>query len=154
MQKGVIILVLIMLVIGLFIKINWTPAKYAIKEDEFNSYKPYILVQEVHYTGTGWVQVGNENGYFLLEEYIDINLSNGVILPKMEVYNKDYVNKFLCKVEYKGKMKHVAFEKDIDSYYVIEWYPVYPVLRDTILPSWIYPKDFMTKQEVLNSVEE
>lgn len=153
MQVGLIILILIMLVIGLFIKINWTPAKYAIKEDEFNNYNPYILVQEVHYTGTGWTQIGNENGYFLPEAYIDINLTNGAILPQMEVYNKDYVNTFLCKVEYKGKMKHVAFEKEIDSYYIVEWYPVYPVLRDTILPSWMYPKDFMTKREVANSVE-
>ena len=34
----------------------------------------------------------------------------------MEMYNEDYVNTFLCKVEYKGKVEHYAFEEQIDSY--------------------------------------
>lgn len=42
-------------IIGLFIKVNWVPGKYAVKESDFSQYEPYILVQEVHYTGTGWV---------------------------------------------------------------------------------------------------
>ena len=67
----IISLTIIILVIVLsFIAENWIPGKYAIKESDFKSYEPYILVQEVHYTGTGWVQVGNENGYFLPEEWI------------------------------------------------------------------------------------
>ncbi len=69
--------------------------------NEFDNYEPFILVKEVHYTGTGWVQV-----------------------------------------------EHDAFEDQIESYYIVEWYPVYPILRDTILPNWMYPKDFMTKREV------
>lgn len=147
-KTGTIILSsIIVLISGLFFKINWTPAKYAIRENEFINYKPYILIQEAHYTGTGWVQVGDENGYYLSNAYIDVNLSNGHILPQMDMYNKDYANTFLCKVEYKGKIKHDAFEKEVDSYYVVEWHPVYPVLRDTILPGWLYPKTFMTKQE-------
>lgn len=148
MRITIIVLILIILVVGLFVIVNWIPDKYAIKEDDFNNYESYILVQEVHYTGTGWIQIGNENGYFLPEAYIDINLINGNILPKMEMYNEDYVNTFLCIVEHKGKMKHVAFENEIASYYIVEWYPVYPILRDTILPNWMYPKDFMTWHEV------
>lgn len=81
--------------------------------------------------------MGNENGYFLPEEYIDINLANGTILPQMEMYNEDYANTFLCKVEYRGNMKHDAFENEIDSY----------------LPDWMYPKDFMTKQEVKKAIQ-
>ncbi len=142
------VLVFIILVVVLFIMVNWIPGKYAIKESDFKNYESYILVQEVHYTGTGWVQVGNENGYFLPEEYADTNLINGTILPQMGMYNEDYVNTFLCVVEHQGKMKHVAFEDEIESYYIVEWYPVYPILRDTILPNWMYPKAFMTRQEV------
>lgn len=144
----IIVLALIILVVVLFIIINWIPGKYAIKENNFKNYESYILVQEIHYTGTGWVQVGNENGYFLPEEYADINLINGNILPQMGMYNEDYVNTFLCIVEHKGKIKHAAFEDEIESYYIVEWYPVYPILRDTILPNWMYPKAFMTRQEV------
>ena len=98
----------------------------------------------MHYTGTGWVQVGDENGYYLSDSYVDVNLNNGYVLHQMEMYNKDLVNTFLCKVKYEGKIKHDAFEKEVDSYYVVEWYPV---LRDTILPGCLYPKTFMTKQE-------
>ena len=135
-------------IIGIFIKVNWVPGKYAVKESDFNQYEPYILVQEVHYTGTGWVQTGDEKGYFLPNEYIDIDLINGNVLPQMEMYNEDYVNTFLCKVEYVGKIKHDAFEEEIDSYNIVEWYPVYPVLRDTMLPGWLCPKEFMTEKEV------
>jgi len=144
----IVVLILIILGVVLFIIINWIPGKYAIKETNFMNYESYILVQEAHYTGTGWMQVGNENGYFLPEAYADINLINGTILPQMEMYNKDYANTFLCIAEHKGKMKHVAFEDKIESYYILEWYPVYPILRDTILPNWMYPKAFMTRQEV------
>lgn len=105
------------------------------------------MVQEVHYTGTGWVQVGNESGYFLPEAYADIRLVNGNILPDMSMYNDDYVNTFLCIVEHKGKVYEAAFDDEIDSYYIVEWYPVYPILRDTLLPSWMYPKAFMTRRE-------
>lgn len=35
---------------------------YISKESDFENYEPYILVQKVHYTGTGWVQVGDEDG--------------------------------------------------------------------------------------------
>lgn len=150
MRVTIIALTLIILAIALFITVNWIPGRYAIKESDFKNYEPYILVQEVHYTGTGWVQTGDENGYFLPEAYVDIDLSNGSILPQMEMCNEDYVNTFLCKVEHREKIKHVAFENEIDSFYIVEWYPVYPVLRDTILPDWMYPKAFMTKQEVPN----
>lgn len=145
---GIIVAVLVMAgVIGLFIKVNWIPGKYAVKESDFSRYEPYILVKEVHYTGTGWVQTGNEGGYFLPEEYVDINLTNGNVLPQMEMYHEDYANTFLCQVEYEGKIKHDAFEEEIDSYNIVEWYPVYPVLRDTMLPGWLCPKGFMTEKE-------
>lgn len=151
-KKWVIILMSITFVITLFIIMNWIPGEYAIKEKDFKNYAPFILVQEVHYTGTGWVQVGNENGYFSPEAYVDINIINGLVLPQMGMYNEDYVNTFLCKVEYKGKKKHVAFEDEIENYYIVEWYPVYPVLRDTILPHWMFSKDFMTIQEIIKLI--
>lgn len=65
---GVIVMALVMAgLIGLFIKVNWVPGKYTVKESDFSQYEPYILVQEVHYTGTGWVQTGDENGRFCFQ---------------------------------------------------------------------------------------
>lgn len=132
---------------GLFIKSYWSPGKYAVKED-FDNFAPYIIVQEVHYTGTGWVLVGDESGYFSSEDYLDIDFVNGDILPLMSRYDDDHVNRFLCRVEYLGKEKHVAFDDEIDYYNIVEWYPVYPVLRDTILPDWMFPRKYMTVYEV------
>lgn len=149
-----IAITMIVLSVGAFLRANWIPGKYAIRESEFVDYGPFILVREVHYTGTGWVQTGDENGCYLPERFVDISLDNGNVLPQMEMYDKDYANTFLCKVEYRGKVKHDAFEKDIDSYHIVEWYPVYPVLRDTILPECLYPKSFMTKQECGNRMEQ
>lgn len=126
----------------------WIPAKYAIKKGDFVHYEPYIIVQEVHYTGTFWAQVGDESGYFSSGAYLDIDLVNGDILPQMIMYNEDRVNRFLCKVEYKGKIQHPAYADEIDSYYVVEWYPIYPVLRDTVLPQWLFPKNYMTEEEL------
>ena len=48
-----------LLIIGIASFSFWNrPIKYAIKEDEFNQYSNYILVREVHYTGTGWAMGG------------------------------------------------------------------------------------------------
>lgn len=140
------------LVTGLFIKSYWIPAKYAVKEQDFYKYEPYIIVQEAHYTGTGWVQVGDESGYFALDDHVDIKLVNDNLLPLMDMYNDDFANKFLCKVEYIGKVQHVAFEDEVDLFRIVEWYPVYPVLRDTVLPAWMFPKNFMTKEEAESNV--
>lgn len=44
---GIIAVALIMAgTIGLFIKINWIPGKYAVKESDFSRYEPYILVKK------------------------------------------------------------------------------------------------------------
>lgn len=146
--KAAIPLMLIILAVALFILVNRIPGKYAVKEDEFKSYGPYILIKEVHYTGTGWVQVGNEGGHFSPEAYEDVHLVNGTILPQMEMYNEDYANTFLCRVEHQGQVGNDALGKQMESYYIVEWYPVHPILRDTMLPDWVYPKDYMTKWEV------
>lgn len=127
---------------------HWIPGKFAVKEQDFADHAPYIIVQESYYIGTGWEQVGDESGYYPSEDYFDIDIVNYDVLPIMGMYHDDYVNKFICKVEYKGKVEHWAFEDEIDSYYIVEWYPVYPVSRDTLLPNWLYPKNFMSIREL------
>lgn len=162
LRSALLIIYTVIVLLGLFslvcrailMKSYWSPAVYAVKEEDFEFYKPYIIVQEVHYTGTFWVQVGDENGYFPSKDYVDIALLNGDILPIMSIYDEDYANKFLCKVEYTGKMYHAAFDDEIDSYYIVDWYPVYPVLRDTILPGWMFPKGFMAKGEIKSKITQ
>ena len=144
--KSIFFLIIFLLIIRI---VSFTfgnrPIKYAIKEDEFSQYSNYILVQEVHYTGTGWTMVGDETGYFPNGQVKDIVLS-GEKLPEAEM--PDNYNTFLCIVEYQGLVDHGAFEGQVDSYEIIDWYPVYPIVRNRILPQSFYPQNYMTKYDM------
>ena len=83
------------------------PVKYAIHEEDFSDYSEYILVREVHYTGTGWSIVGDTGGYFPSEEVVDVIkewypvypvVRNGRLLPQF-CYPRGYMT-----------------EKDIEEY--------------------------------------
>lgn len=112
-KRRIFIFIILLVIIGVFIRLNWIPGKYAIKEEEYNAYSPYILVQEVHYTGTGWTQVGDENGYFSSGDYIDVELVNGNVLPQMEMYNSDYANVFCVKLNIRVKFGTVPLTKKL-----------------------------------------
>lgn len=45
-------------------------------------------------------------------------------------------------------MDHEAFEEQIRSYEIIDWYPVYPIVRNRILPPGFYPQNYMTKYDM------
>lgn len=135
-----------LLVIGIVSLSLWNqPVKYAIKEDEFNQYSNYILVQEVHYTGTGWTMVGDEAVYFPSGQVKDVILS-GKKLPEAKM--PDHFNTFLCIVVEQGFVDHEAFEEQVGSYEIIDWYPVYPIVRNGILPQNLYPRNYMTKPDM------
>lgn len=135
-----------LLIIGIASFSFWNrPIKYAVKEDEFNQYSNYILVREVHYTGTGWAMGGDETGYFADGQAKDIVLS-GKKLPGVKF--PEYYNTFLCVIDYQGFVDHEAFEEQIRSYEIIDWYPVYPIVRNRILPPGFYPQNYMTKYDM------
>ena len=123
------------------------PVKYALKDEEFASYSDFILVREVHYTGTGWSMVGDEQGYFQEHEIRDIYLEGENVLPIAEM--PENFTTFLCVVEYKGLIEHAAFTEGIESYEIKEWYPVYPVVRNRLLPQFWYPRNYMTQKDML-----
>lgn len=126
------------------------PVKYAVKEEDFSKYGDYILIKEVHYTGTGWSIIGDENGYFPKDEIQDVILMGEEQLPGARM--PENYNVFLCTAEYKGMVEHVAFEDEIPCYEITEWdqwHPVYPIVRtDRLLPQDWYPRDYMTENDV------
>lgn len=145
-KKSIIFLLVFLLVMNtVFFIWNNRPVVYAIKEDEFNHYSNYILVQEVHYTGTGWIMVGDETGYLPGEQTKDIVLK-GKRLPEAQF--PENFNTFLCVIEYQGLVDHEVFEEQVKSYEVIDWYPVYPIVRNGILPQFFYPSNYMTKYDI------
>lgn len=129
------------------IVMSWVyPVKYAIEEKDFSDYPEYILVREVHYTGTGWSMIGDAEGYLPGEEVVDVILE-GEKLPEAVTPTENY-NTFLCIAEYKGKKEHAAFDEKLDCYAIKEWYPVYPVVRNRLLPQFFYPRGYMTERDM------
>ena len=126
------------------------PVKHAVKEDDFQKYGDFILVKEVHYTGTGWSIVGDKNGYFMEDQIQDVMLVGEEQLPGARM--PENYNVFLCTAEYKGMVEHAAFENEIPCYEIMEWdqwHPVYPVVRTgRLLPQDCYPQDYMTENDV------
>lgn len=124
------------------------PVKYAVREEDFGEYTGYILVKEVHYTGTGWIMVGDENGYFDETEIRDIELL-GAELPLAESPAPENYNVFLCIVEKTGTIEHMAFLEEIECYMVEEWYPVYPIVRNRLGGNIWGSKKYMTQTDMV-----
>ena len=64
--------------------------------------------------------------------------------------NMQAVNTYLCEVNYLGEDFFPALGETelFDKYEVIDWYPIYPVKRDTILPSWLFPKAYLSEEDL------
>ena len=146
-MKILIIIVIVLLFISmfLFLKTHWIPSVYSVSEEELLEFSDYILVKEVFYTGTRWTLIGDTNGFYQQEGVKDIALT-GKKLPFSNMGQR--VNCLPCIVEYEGQIDHIAFTEPVDSYRVIEWYPIYPVVRDSIWPDWMLPSKFMTAREI------
>lgn len=136
---------ILFLIILKFLYHYWIPVKFAVKEEQFKKYENIILVKEVHYTGTGWTQIGDETGYFNEKEIKDIHMI-GNLPPTAKMMQN--VNIFLCEAEYQGKLEFRPTGEVVDTYLITEWYPVYPVVRDSLIPKLFLPKHFMSKRDI------
>ena len=91
-----------------------------------------LCVVIVVYITIAWIPVK----YAVREEDF---VKHGKLSTSFAGYQKVY----LCKVEEVPELKDI---KGImcQVYKIIEWYPIYPVIRDpTVLPGWIYPAEFI-----------
>lgn len=139
------LVILSLLMISMYIYYYWIPVKFTVKEEQFKEYENMILVKEVHYTGTGWTQIGDEAGYFKDEAIKDIHII-GNCPPAAKMIQ--YVTTFLCEAEYQGKLEFKPTGEVVDTYLITEWYPVYPVVRDSLIPKLFLPKHFMSKRDI------
>ena len=139
-----LIVAVIVVIIGAFFACHWVPVKYAIHEKDFSHYPDSIIVRETWHTGTGWEQIGDSNGYLDQDEIKDIILE-GDLPPNASL--GQYANNYLCIVKIMDATD-LGWNEIFDKYEVLDWYPVYPVKRETILPVWLYPKEFMTRSDI------
>ena len=142
--RAVISLFLFLFVIlGVYIIIAWIPVKYAIREENFIKYGKFVLLQGNYNTGTGWSKVGDETGFYSEDKIHDIWIEGEVEPPAISTSFGGPQKVYLCKVEELPELKDI---KGImcQAYKIIEWYPVYPVVREPIiLPDFIYPVGFI-----------
>lgn len=145
----IIIILPVVLIIGVliipFIISTRIPVKYAVRLEDLYKYPNSILVKEAWHTGTGWEQVGDATGHFDDEEKEDVNLIGNI--PPTVSPGGDHVNTFLCQVQYSGYYKIEGSDIQYKEYKVLEWHPIYPVKRNTILPSCFYPDDYLSKYD-------
>lgn len=88
------------------------------------------------------------NGFFPEAEIKDVELKGKEMLPEAKM--PENYNIFLCTVEYEGLMEHDAFARKIECYEIQEWVPVYPIVRNRILPQFFYPQGYMTKHDLVS----
>lgn len=122
------------------------PIKYAVRIEDIDKYSSAILVREAWHTGTGWEQVGDASGYFDNERREDVYLIGNY--PPNTSVGGEYANIFLCQVRYIGSYSMEGSSVQYKEYEVLEWYPIYPVKRNTILPSWFYPDEYLTRYDM------
>jgi hypothetical protein len=150
--KRLFILLAMIMIVGmitiLFVIPTRTPIKYAVRIEDVGDYPDSILVKEAWHTGTKWEQVGDDTGYLSVDQRKDVYLLGKI--PPMASVGGDHVNTYLCVVNYLGEDHFPAIGESqfFDKYEVVEWYPVYPVKRDTILPAWFYPDNYLSRADV------
>lgn len=136
------------LVIG-YIIISRIPIKNTVKIEEINQFQNCILVQETWHTGTGWEQVGDESGFLQSNQYKDVHLIGDIPFQKFYAeLNRDVNNTFVCSVKYTGNYTIPNTSETYEQYEVLEWYPLYPVKRNTILPDFFYPNDYLSLSDL------
>lgn len=94
-------------------------------------------------TGTGWSKVGDETGFYSDDKIYDIWIEGEVEQPAISTSFGGRQKVYLCKVEELPKLRDI---KGImcQAYKIIEWYPVYPVIRELIILSdFVYPTGFI-----------
>ena len=142
-----LIMLIILIIAAIMILRYGIPGKHAVREKDVESYSDYIIVKEVHYTGTGWIKTSGAKQFHYDQGESDIELT-GNLPPGFNPGMGTSINAFLCIVDYKGIVEHPAFSEGIQSYYVREWYPIYPVVRNSLIPYQLLPKNYLTIWEV------
>jgi len=136
---------IVLIPVAIFVIRTRIPVKYAIKIEDAGQYPNCIIVWETWHTGTGWEQIGDEQGYLASDKTNDVYLVGN--LPPSASIGGEHVNSYLCEVVNLGQAAFPAIgdAELFDKYEVLEWHPIYPVKRDTLLPSWFYPQDYLSK---------
>lgn len=125
-----------------------TVGRRAVHMEDIQNYSDWIIVREAFHTGTGWEKADGEDKYQSIYEERDVILS-GDIPPYAKSAHYE-INSFLCIVDFKGYEDHEVFTNPIQSFEIKEWYPIYPVVRNGLLPSRlpIYPKGYLSSKEM------
>ncbi|MBO4898101.1 MAG: hypothetical protein J5590_07380 [Clostridia bacterium] len=146
MRKRIVfsfIIIIIFVVIFFGYKVWFAPVKYAVsQEDLLNSKEQYYLVQWVQVTGSSWMIVGDQNGYYEHGKYI---VAKGEVPSVVENYSiATGHNTYICYGEYCGKTD-IGGGDILETYQFSGWDILYPVKRNGLIP--FLPKKFLCKMD-------
>ena len=147
-KKAIFLFKIVFVLIVIYITIAWIPVKYAIREEDFIKYGKFILLKGNYDTGTGWSKVGDETGFYNKDKVYEVWIEGKMKPPKISTSFAGHQKVYLRKVEEVSELKDI---KGImyQAYKIIEWYPVYPIIRDpTVLPEWVYPTEFINIYDI------
>lgn len=153
----------------IFVGYLFFPVKFTLKQKDLDALeKPYFLIEWVQITGSSWMIVGDEDGYYDQVAYIvdekDIQhikdmgdqgkyiISNGE-MPSI-VRTDDFTmwhNTYIVYVNYVGE-RDVGISKTISEYEFTGWDVLYPVKRDgSIIP--FLPKSYICKWDFIDDIK-
>lgn len=146
MKKIIKFFVLVMAVIILVevTMVLWLPPiKKAIKFEDIEKSKSYIIVKTARVTGSDWIVVDSNNTYFDVEKYIRIE----GVEPDGYNFGIEYGNNsFVCYGEYIKK----DYSDDTGTYDIFKsnsWDILYPIQRNSLL-GFLMPKSYLSKYDL------
>lgn len=145
-KLAVIISIVFFLAFLIFCWWLFYPVRYALKfEDLATQNKEYFLLQWQQTTGSSWMIIGDQNGYY--DEPEDI-VAQGE-MPFQQNFNYSIAkaeNTYVCYGSYKGEIDISRKGEFLSEYQFTGWDILYPVKRDGLIP--FLPKSYLCKYDM------
>lgn len=130
-------------------KVWFAPVKYAVYQDDLNQLKePYYIVKWVQVTGSSWMIIGDQNGYYERGKYIVAGGEIPSVVDNYSIATGD--NTFICYGKCSGKT-NIGGGETLETYQFSGWDIMYPVRRNGLIP--FLPGKYLCKMDFLNSVK-
>ncbi|MBP3361304.1 MAG: hypothetical protein J6N52_10650 [Clostridia bacterium] len=117
------------------------PVKYALKQEDLaNIETPYFLVQWTQVTGSSWMIVGDQDGYYDNAKYVIANGETPSVVQNYDVATGH--NTYVCYGSYVGETE-IPGGEILSEYQFTGWDILYPVKRN--MPISLLPKSYLCK---------
>ena len=143
MKKKYIMLSVLLLVMLILVISVYLPAKRAVKLNDLDTSKYYIIVKVQKSTISPWLAIGDNNGDYEIGR--DVYLTGNY--PQGYNYTVDFGgNTFVCYGQYDGTRDIGAGEHN--TFGVNSWEIIYPVKREGSVFDSFLPKGYLCRYDM------